>query len=314
MIDIQNLPTIVLSPKQKNLTGQKKGKLIYLKPSRKVGKRTYWWMQCECGEIVEKRIDAESLSCPNCAKQHKKEILSNKLMNDLTGQKFNKLTVLYLKEKQYHKIIWHCKCDCGNECDVSSSSLISGNTKSCGCLKKKNSYFTNFKKDLTGLKFQYLTVLEETDKRIYGKIIWKCQCDCGNIVFLNTSSLTSGNTTSCGCKTQSLGALNIENILKENNIKYKKEYVIHDLLGHRFDFAIINNDDLVRLIEFDGEQHYKSTGGWNSPEALKIRQKQDKIKNEYAISHNIPLVRIPYWERDNITLDLLLGDKYLISN
>ena len=37
------------------------------------------------------------------------------------------------------------------------------------------------------------------------------------------------------------------------------------------------------------------------------------MKNEYALSHNIPLVRIPYWERDNITLEMILEDKYLIK-
>ena len=36
----------------------------------------------------------------------------------------------------------------------------------------------------------------------------------------------------------------------------------------------------------------------------------DKIKNEYALSHNILLVRIPYWERDKITLDMILGSTY----
>ena len=39
---------------------------------------------------------------------------------------------------------------------------------------------------------------------------------------------------------------------------------------------------------------------------------QCACKNQYAFDHNIPLVRIPYKERDNITLDLLLGDKYLL--
>jgi hypothetical protein len=39
----------------------------------------------------------------------------------------------------------------------------------------------------------------------------------------------------------------------------------------------------------------------------------DKIKNNYAKEKNIPLVRIPYWERDNITLDLIMGNKYLIK-
>lgn len=39
----------------------------------------------------------------------------------------------------------------------------------------------------------------------------------------------------------------------------------------------------------------------------------DKIKNEYALSHNIPLVRIPYKERDHITLEMIMGDKYLVK-
>ena len=37
------------------------------------------------------------------------------------------------------------------------------------------------------------------------------------------------------------------------------------------------------------------------------------MKNEWAKKHNIPLVRIPYWERDKITIDDLLGNKYLIK-
>ena len=36
------------------------------------------------------------------------------------------------------------------------------------------------------------------------------------------------------------------------------------------------------------------------------------MKNDYAFTHNIPLVRIPYWERDHITLEMILGDEYII--
>ena len=40
---------------------------------------------------------------------------------DLTGQTFNRLTVLYpLKERKNGSVVWHCKCECGNECDVVS--------------------------------------------------------------------------------------------------------------------------------------------------------------------------------------------------
>ena len=79
-----------------------------------------------------------------------------------------------------------------------------------------------------------------------------------------------------------------------------------DKIG-RYDFVILKNNTPIRLIEFDGEQHYKNIANWDS---LELQQKRDQIKNEYAISHNIPLVRIPYWERDNITLDMIMGDQY----
>lgn len=42
-------------------------------------------------------------------------------------------------------------------------------------------------------------------------------------------------------------------------------------------------------------------------------QYKDGLKNDYAKNHNIDLIRIPYQERDNITLDLILGNKYLIK-
>lgn len=55
------------------------------------------------------------------------------------------------------------------------------------------------KSELAGKKFGRLTVLEETDKRVRRIVVWKCICDCGNICYLPTSYMTSGNTRSCGC-------------------------------------------------------------------------------------------------------------------
>ena len=57
---------------------------------------------------------------------------------NLKGQTFGRLTVLYEAEPQYtsggnRKVMWHCKCDCGNEKDIPSGDLLSGHTKSCGC-------------------------------------------------------------------------------------------------------------------------------------------------------------------------------------
>ena len=53
--------------------------------------------------------------------------------------------------------------------------------------------------NLKGLKVGRLLVLEETDKRIFRKVVWKCLCDCGNIVEVRSSNLSTGGTKSCGC-------------------------------------------------------------------------------------------------------------------
>ena len=59
-------------------------------------------------------------------------------LKDLTGQKFNRLLVLHRDEQTNRKgVYWICQCDCGNLKIVSSSHLISGHTKSCGCYQSE---------------------------------------------------------------------------------------------------------------------------------------------------------------------------------
>ena len=311
-MDINKLPTIELNTRAKNLTGKKQGKITFIKPAEKRNNRIYWWIQCECGNVEKIRADSLKTSCHKCSNETKSKKLKQILIQDLSGQKFGRLTVLYPTKGQNGKgMYWHCKCECGNEIDVIAGSLTSGNTKSCGCLKKENAHFTQLKSNLVGQRFGKLLVVEETKERQYEKVVWKCQCDCGNIVYLNTTRLRQGNDISCGCQKTSYGASQIEKLLKNNNLNYKKEYSNKELNGKRFDFALLNkNNEVIRLIEFDGEQHYRYSGGWNTKKNMILTQQRDQVKNEYALSHNIPLVRIPYWERDKITLDIILGSTY----
>lgn len=56
---------------------------------------------------------------------------------NLIGKKYGNLTVIGLSDKMSgRKSYWYCKCDCGNEIEVRSDNLTTGNTLSCGCLKK----------------------------------------------------------------------------------------------------------------------------------------------------------------------------------
>lgn len=233
---------------------------------------------------------------------------------DLTNQKFNRLTVLYRAGSSGGKATWHCKCDCGNECDVIGQYLRNGHTQSCGCLQKERTAAAakNNMIDLTNQKFGFLTALYPTKKRQGSNIVWKCKCDCGNLTEVAASDLTHLKTKSCGCqRNQSYGEMEIENILKQNNISYKREYSFSDLKSSvggipRYDFAIFNEkQEVVRLIEFDGEQHYQdvSTEKWGTN--FETVKELDELKNQYAQNNNIPLVRVPYWDRGKITLEQL---------
>lgn len=238
---------------------------------------------------------------------------------DLTGQKFGRLTVL---EKDANRITksgsyWICQCECGKIKSIKSSSLRRGEIQSCGCLRNERSKAAKEElglvDNLVGQKFGFLTVISKSEQRgSGGEVYWNCVCDCGKTTTVRGHSLKrkdENRTVSCGCKHMSIGEYNIQKTLMDNNIPFINQYVFVDLPKSRYDFAIVLGNDVLRLVEFDGEQHYQDVPAWGG---LELIQQRDQIKNEYALSHNIPLIRIPYWERDNITLDMIMGDQYLV--
>lgn len=60
-----------------------------------------------------------------------------RLSTDITGNRYGRWTVIKRSERKdkYGKSIWICKCDCGNIKEVQRGNLVSGYSKSCGCLK-----------------------------------------------------------------------------------------------------------------------------------------------------------------------------------
>jgi hypothetical protein len=62
----------------------------------------------------------------------------NKIKNDLTGKKMWNLTVIELAQTGTRKTYWMCRCDCGKVFRARADQLLSGATKSCGCLHLKN--------------------------------------------------------------------------------------------------------------------------------------------------------------------------------
>jgi len=57
-------------------------------------------------------------------------------INNLAGVKFGRLTAIGIAFRKNGAIHWQCKCDCGNEPAVRGRDLTSGDTRSCGCLRR----------------------------------------------------------------------------------------------------------------------------------------------------------------------------------
>ena len=129
--------------KKINMLNQVYGMLTVIAeaPSDKSG-NAMWECRCECGNI--KIIQGRHLRSGNttsCGCKRIKSLIeyNHTRVKDLTNQKFGKLTALYSIGSNNNKnIIWHCKCECGEECDVASHDLLTGNTKSCGCMRTKS--------------------------------------------------------------------------------------------------------------------------------------------------------------------------------
>lgn len=115
----------------------------------------------------------------------------------LIGKRFDRWTVIsidYEKSEQRHQTFYVCECDCGTIRSVRRSSLLNGESSSCGCMRSDRA-----RTKLLGERFGRLVVnnFSHVDNR--GQMFWECICDCGQTAIVCGSNLTSGQTRSCGC-------------------------------------------------------------------------------------------------------------------
>lgn len=60
-----------------------------------------------------------------------------KVIHDLTGQRFGRLVVIGVDDRNTRKTYYYCRCDCGTVKSIRSDGLLSGAVQSCGCLHKE---------------------------------------------------------------------------------------------------------------------------------------------------------------------------------
>jgi very-short-patch-repair endonuclease/DNA-directed RNA polymerase subunit RPC12/RpoP len=240
--------------------------------------------------------------CPYCAGQ---KLLpensfathnSDKLKYWSNKNKFSPHDVSKMSDKK----AWFI-CDDGHEWYTSVKNITLGKwCPKCANIVKLN----NDEVDKT-LKKQNLKRVGKY-KNARSKIDVKCNI-CGREFDIIYDSVKNGSGCAY-CKGYSKGEKTIAEYLSKINKKFIQEYTFDDLFGLggkklRFDFYLL---EINVLLEFDGIYHYENMYDNN----LEKIQKHDSLKNEYCKKNNIKLVRIPYWELENI--EKIINNLYMI--
>lgn len=146
----------LVSAEKNDLTGRTYGYWTVLghDESRTTG-GIFYICRCVCGterSIEKKRLVYGRTKSCGCRMQHnRKETLiskgsmaANSTFEDITGERFGRLTVIERSERTQTSrnndrkyVFWRCRCDCGNETEVITSHLTSGKVVSCGCYQKE---------------------------------------------------------------------------------------------------------------------------------------------------------------------------------
>lgn len=115
-----------------DLTGMTFSHLLVIECAGRDGRNVLWLCRCDCGaECTAITNDLTSLHKQSCGCLKRQSHAKN-----LIGQTFGRLTVIKRNGTKGSRALWRCRCACGKYTDVRSIDLLSGNTKSCGCLGK----------------------------------------------------------------------------------------------------------------------------------------------------------------------------------
>jgi len=235
------------------------------------------------------------IRCPKCFGDHKKTTENFKkdvynLVSDeyeVLGEYINSKTKIKIK----HKV-------CEYVYNVIPNNFLRG--KRCPKCAGRCKTTESFKQEVYNLVGDEYVVLGEYTSAL--KKIKMRHNTCGFNYNARPNDFLSGKR--CSKCNESKGEKIVRRVLEKQQILYKSQYKIkgcRNINSLPFDFAIFNDDATLNcLIEFDGKQHFEPVNHFGGEKGFKQRQHNDQIKNQYCKDNNIKLIRIPYWDFDNI--------------
>jgi hypothetical protein len=208
----------------------------------------------------------------------------NKAVGDeycLVGDYVNTITPVLLKHK-----------NCGQTFKCVPSQFLSGSRcVYCGKMfYKSHEYLKNEVHQLVENEYSVLGEYKGSETKILMR-----HNKCGHEYMVKPANFLSGKRCP-NCK-ESGGEKCIKGYLKENNLNFVYQYSFPNLKNKRplkFDFAVLDGDNLKLLIEFDGPQHFKPVSLFGGDMAFLKQIKNDGMKERYCKDRNIPLLRISH--------------------
>ena len=247
----------------------------------------------ECGyEFKEIPVNLLSGSgCPICVKgSHLTEETFKYKLNKTRGSEF--IYVGGFKNTSSKVFLKHIQC--GRIIEVIAGDILYGQ-QGCGkCnskTRKTNDIFLEEVKKEVGDEYTFLEEYKTTHVPLKVR-----HNKCGREYFVRPSNFIflGHRCGACRCK-RSRGEVAVMNELVRLDQEFEEERRIGGIL--RADFYLTK---YKAYIEFDGRQHYDSIEFWGGDAELEGIKFRDGVKDAYCRLQGIPLLRIPYWEFDNI--------------
>lgn len=268
-------------------------------------------IQCKCGEIFHPNYNSfrgGQIECPQCSK--KKVAQQYLKTNEQFLKEVEKLTrneYVFLEEYKGNKVKIKVRHNCDKcnsyEYKVSPSDFL-GKKRCPKCAGNLPYTDEEFKEKIYSLVKNEYAIIGEYKTAITKIKIKHNICGCEYEVTPN--SFLNGHR--CIICNESKGEQAIRHYCEKENVPFKAQYIFEDLIGVgggllKFDFAIFDDKEQLKLkylIEYDGKQHYEWIKKLMTETKFKSSQYHDQLKNKYCKEHNIKLLRIPYWDFDNI--------------
>lgn len=248
-------------------------------------------------DICGLEFDVQPLSlymghgCPKCKGVKKKT--TDEFVNEV--KEINKdIVVIGEYKNDYTKIELQCSV-CGEKWSATPHSLLQQKGCPC-CAGTKKKTHNEFVDEIKAIHPD-ITIVGEY---INNKSPVLCLCNKCNKQFIGIPHNMLSQRNGCPNCSVSHGEKEVKNWLDSNNISYIQQHKFDDCIDKvslPFDFYIPHKNT---AIEYDGRQHYVALDYFGGEKSLEYVKKHDKIKSEYCKNNNINLIRIPYWDFNNI--------------